>query len=192
MYYSPASNAYRAVNCSSDSFGVSNTTYGLAAYPCRDCPTGMQTSAVLPSSSAYRDPTTGGYTHPKACVTKAGHGYNGRIATKCPVGSYNAAGNYGTCTKCAAGLTTAAEAASQASDCILAAGYGWYNGSIVPCPVGKGDMAWILAQCSPSSCATLKCMPGLFCMHASSPPACTVHNHQTSIWMAAACHHGPW
>lgn len=138
MYFSAASNAYRAVNCDSNSYGVKDLTYGLAAFPCRDCPAGMETSTTAaPSSTFY---TAGsGFTSPMACVTKAGYGYNGRVATKCPAGSYNAGGNYATCTKCAAGLTTADDASLQttSSDCKLGPGYGFHNNAIVPCPIGE-------------------------------------------------------
>jgi len=141
MYFSAASSSYRAVNCETNQYGVANTTYGLAAFPCRDCPAGMQTSTSLTSSNAYYVSDGAGkqgFTSPMACVTKAGYGYNGRVATKCPAGSYNAAGNYGTCTKCAVGLSTQDNADSQVSsaNCTLAIGYGFHDNAIVPCPVG--------------------------------------------------------
>lgn len=97
MYFSAATGLFMAVNCSSNNYGVSNITYGLAAYPCRDCPAGMQTSTSLITSAAFK--SDHGFTSPMACVTQMGYGYNGRVATKCPAGSYNDAGNYGTCTK---------------------------------------------------------------------------------------------
>lgn len=141
MYYSPASKQYSAVNCSSNSYGVANTTYGLGAYPCRDCPAGMQTSTSLPSSAAFyfSEGDVAGFTNPMACVTKPGYGYNGRVATACPAGSYNAAGNYGTCTKCAAGFSTPANPEQQVSvdNCAVAQGYGLHDNAIVPCPVGE-------------------------------------------------------
>lgn len=141
MYYSPASKQYSAVNCSSNSYGVANTTYGLGAYPCRDCPAGMQTSVSLPSSAAFyfSEGDVAGFTNPMACVTKPGYGYNGRVATACPAGSYNAAGNYGTCTKCAAGFSTPANPEQQVSvdNCAVAQGFGLADGAIVPCPVGE-------------------------------------------------------
>lgn len=141
MYFSAASNTYRAVNCDTNNYGVANITTGLAAYPCRDCPAGMMTSNSLAPSSNYYVSDSGkqGFTNPLACVTKAGYGYNGRVATKCPAGSYNAAGNYGTCTKCASGLSTVDDADNQvsASNCTLAVGYGFHDNAIVPCPVGE-------------------------------------------------------
>lgn len=141
MYFSAASNAYRGVNCDTNNYGVANTTYGLAAFPCRDCPSGMQTSTDLTNSNRYYVSDAGkqGFTSPMACVTQAGYGYNGRLATKCPAGSYNAAGNYNTCTKCIAGLTTADNATLQvtSADCGVAPGFGSYDGAIVPCPVGE-------------------------------------------------------
>jgi len=137
MYFSVATNAYRAVNCSSDNFGVANTTYGLAAYPCRDCPAGMQTSTSLPTSAAYY--VSHGFTNPMACVTKPGYGYDGRVANKCPPGSYNAEGNYNTCTQCPTGLSTPDDAGSQVSEanCTLTVGYGFHGSTIMPCPMGK-------------------------------------------------------
>jgi hypothetical protein len=135
MYYSAATSAYRAVNCSSNNYGVANATFGLAAYPCRNCPAGMETSAT--ASAAYL--AANGYVNPLACVTKAGYGWNGRVANKCPAGSYNAAGNYGTCTQCAPGLSTVDDAAVQidSTACKVAQGYGYYNNQVVPCPVGE-------------------------------------------------------
>ncbi len=97
MYFSAATGNFMAVNCSNNNYGVSNITYGLAAYPCRDCAQGMQTRADLPTSAAFLAPN--GFTSPMACVTQKGFGYNGRVASKCPAGSYNNEGNYGTCTK---------------------------------------------------------------------------------------------
>ena len=137
MYFSPATSKYTAVNCETNNYGVANTTYGLAAYPCRDCPAGMQTSASLSASAAFK--SANGFTSPMACVTKAGYGYNGRVATKCAAGSYNADGNYGTCTQCPVGYSTPDAAASQVaqSDCTIAVGYGFYNNAVIPCPVGE-------------------------------------------------------
>lgn len=144
MYYSAASATYKGVNCDTNNYGVANKTYGLAAFPCRDCPAGMQTSTSLPNSALYwstdgATPVRQGFTSPMACVTKAGYGYNGRVANKCAAGSYNAAGNYGTCTQCAPGLSTPDDAASQvsASNCTVAKGYGFYDGAVQPCPVGE-------------------------------------------------------
>jgi hypothetical protein len=142
MYFSPASKQYSAVNCSNNSYGVANITYGLGAYPCRECPAGMQTSVSLPNSFAFyfSEGDVAGFTNPMACVTKPGYGYNGRVATACPAGSYNDAGNYGTCTKCLAGFSTPANPEQQVSgaNCAVAQGYGFHDGAIVPCPVGEG------------------------------------------------------
>lgn len=146
MYFSPATNTYTAVNCDSDSYGVTETTYGLAAHPCRSCPAGMQTSTSLPNSAAcYASHGNGtqGFTSPLACVTNAGYGYNGRAATKCPAGSYNAAGNYETCTQCPAGLSTPDDAAQQVSEanCVLGVGYGFHDNTTVACPVGESGLS---------------------------------------------------
>lgn len=132
---------FRALNCDNDSYGVSNTTYGLSSSPCRHCPSGMVTNISLPNSNAYWvvDGSAQGFTSPMACVTQAGYGYNGRVASRCPVGTYNPAGSYGTCTPCPAGLTTLDNAADQAeaAHCILAVGYGFHHNAIVPCPIGR-------------------------------------------------------
>jgi len=147
MYFSVSSNTYRAANCDTNSYGVSSITYGLSAYPCRDCPAGMQTSTSLPNSAAYyvsNGAGKQGFTSPMACVTKPGYGYNGRFATKCPAGSYNAAGNYDTCSQCPTGLSTPDDVNRQLSqaDCTLAVGYGFHDNTIVPCPVGTWPLWW--------------------------------------------------
>ncbi len=176
MYFSPATNKYTAVNCASDNYGVSNTTYGLAAYPCRDCPAGMQTMATAPSSNYKSD---NGYTSPAACVTKAGFGYNGRVATQCPVGSYNSAGNYGTCTQCPAGYTTNANATEQVaqSDCKVAAGYGYYNGAVIPCPVGECHVLTATADISVCDLAGSK-----FCSWLAPAPSSTRQQSATTCF----------
>jgi hypothetical protein len=138
MYFSPATSKYTGVKCEKDNYGVTDTTYGLAAYPCRDCPAGMVTTTSAPSSPYKKD---NGYNSPLACVTKVGYGYNGRVAAQCPVGSYNAGGNYLTCDKCPVGTTTVSDPNSQKTDadCKVAPGYGpsGTNGAIIPCPVGE-------------------------------------------------------
>jgi hypothetical protein len=141
MYFSSASGTFKGVNCATNNYGAASATFGLAALPCRDCPAGMQTSVGLTSSALYWA-TDGagsqGFTSPMACVTKPGFGYNGRVANKCPAGSYNAEGNYGTCTKCPVGLSTPNTAADQVSlsNCTVAKGYGYANNVVQPCPVG--------------------------------------------------------
>jgi hypothetical protein len=37
LYYTALTKSYRAKNCLVNSYGVSNTTYGLTPSPCRDC-----------------------------------------------------------------------------------------------------------------------------------------------------------
>lgn len=38
MYFSTATNAFYAVNCTDgNNYGMVNKTYGLAAHPCRNC-----------------------------------------------------------------------------------------------------------------------------------------------------------
>lgn len=97
MFYSPVTDSYWAVNCDSNNYGVFNKTSGLSAFPCKPCPAGMQARTDLTASLKYWA-TDGsgrqGFTHPLACVTQKGHGYNGRVGVKCAVGSYNEEGNY--------------------------------------------------------------------------------------------------
>jgi len=145
MYYSPASQAFYASNCDFNNYGAPNITYGLSAFPCRDCSVGMVANTVYAGSAAYfrvdnnTSPARGGFVSPMACVTQPGFGYNGRTASKCPVGTYNPPGTLTSCAKCAFGLSTRDDAESQVSagNCTLAAGFGFHSNSIVPCPIGK-------------------------------------------------------
>lgn len=135
MYYNPTTKTYKVVNCAVDSYGVKTKTYGLGGYACRQCPTNMQASAAA-SPSAYV--ATDGNTDPLACVTIDGFGYNGRIATQCPIDSWNPAKNRETCKKCGYGLVTDGTAAHQiaATDCGIAPGFGYNNSVVQPCPIG--------------------------------------------------------
>lgn len=142
MYYSAVTNSYTAVNCDTNSYGVGSIRAGLAANPCMACPSGMHTSLDLPASAAYWASDGAGkqgFTSPLACVTRAGHGYNGFSAARCPVGSFNAAGNYQPCSRCPVGLTTLDNPAAQVSqdNCTLAPGYGTYGSTILACPLGE-------------------------------------------------------
>lgn len=89
MYYSVVSHSYMAVNCDSNSHGVAGITIGLAVNPCRKCPANMQTSLDLPASAAHwasDGAGNQGFISQLACVTVAGHGYNGMGTSKCPAG----------------------------------------------------------------------------------------------------------
>lgn len=145
MYFSPASSAFYASNCDSNNYGAPNTTYGLSAFPCRDCSVGMVANTVYASSAAYfrvdnnTSPPRGGFISPMACVTRPGFGFNGRTASKCPVGTYNPPGTLTSCAKCPYGLSTRDDPESQVSagNCTLAAGFGFHSNSVVPCPIGE-------------------------------------------------------
>lgn len=147
MTYSPSSGKYTATWCASSSYGATSIMYGLSATPCNFCAIGMETRRDLVDKDAtYKafysadSATTGGFTSPLACVTKAGYGYDGRIANKCLVGSYNAGGNYKACTSCGVtGLTTLDDASKQTSqaDCGISVGYGRHDGAIQACPLGE-------------------------------------------------------
>lgn len=93
---------YRGVNCASDNFGAANKTYGLAIFPCRDCPANMVTSKSLTpeywsNTTAPDNTAQTGFTNSKACLTKPGYGYDGRGGTICPIGQYNPGGNVNNC-----------------------------------------------------------------------------------------------
>lgn len=108
MYYSRLSGEFRGVNCDHNNYGVANTSHGRAPRPCRPCRPGMTATDALPSSAAYlaldnSTPALGGFTSALACVTKAGHGYNGWYAPQCGQGLYNSGGNYQNCTQCPTG-----------------------------------------------------------------------------------------
>lgn len=138
MFYNPLQDKFVAMNCDLDNYGVANKTAGLSAFPCKQCPAGLQARQTLPNSAKYYA-TQGdkqGFTHPLACVTKKGHGYNG---IKCAPGSYNDEGNYGDCKQCPMGMTTANDAALQVTegDCVLDGGFGVYGGVKSECPVGE-------------------------------------------------------
>lgn len=141
MLFNAATGAFRAVNCDFNSYGVSNVTYGLAVLPCRDCPAGMLTNASVPSSAAYWASDGAGrqgFTSPLACITRAGWGWNGRTASKCPAGSYSP-GGLASCTPCPEWGSTPDDASAQVdlANCTLTVGYGFHDNAIVPCPVGR-------------------------------------------------------
>jgi hypothetical protein len=101
MYYvtSATGFVYKARNCGAgsgavaNSYGVNaNQVFGLAQMPCKICPTGTEVTANAEKIALYR--ATKGFFNPLACVTKAGYGWDGRVATQCPKGWYNAADNY--------------------------------------------------------------------------------------------------
>jgi hypothetical protein len=103
MYYvtSPTGFVYKARECGSgnagavaNSYGVNAAkVFGLAQMPCKICPAG-----TVVTTDATKQLTTkvtgGGYYHPLACVTQVGYGWDGRVATQCPRGWYNAGDNY--------------------------------------------------------------------------------------------------
>lgn len=79
----------------------------------------MHTNLSLSNSSAYfvqHPDGSQGFTSIKACVTRAGYGFDGERAIKCPVGWWNAPGNYEGCTQCPPHLITANNPSQQASE----------------------------------------------------------------------------
>ena len=110
----------------------------------RPCPSGMvasNDSALYPNSSSYwadNGDGTRGFTSERACVTQDGYGYSARIASPCPVGTYNPRDTYSSCSTCLTGLTTSGVGAGRTiADCGLAAGYGFHSGAVTACPLGK-------------------------------------------------------
>lgn len=77
LYYEILTKTWRAKNCEANSYGVTNTTYGLTPSPCRTCPTGLVASNTpeFNTSVQYyvKDATgAGGFADERACVTKPG------------------------------------------------------------------------------------------------------------------------
>lgn len=136
---------YKAVWCDANTYGVAADKFGLEAAPCTACPNNME--AIKPASGpkaffAYAAGATagdGGFTDPKACLTKVGHGYDGRISYKCAPGWCNPGNNREACKQCPYGLTTSDIATQQASEanCGIAPGFGFHDNAIVPCPIGE-------------------------------------------------------
>lgn len=181
-YQTPAG-AYYAISCSSNNYGVAGTTYGLNTNPCRDCPSGMQTEGTAPSIN-FVDADTAGYYDPKACVTKAGFGYNGRIATACQQGYYNGGSNYDQCTACPYGTTTVVGTPgtdqNELADCFIAPGFGKEDGVIRVCPVGtfqdviRSDSADNSATCKVCTTGTTTTEEGANQAESSSCNVCAV------------------
>lgn len=103
MYYvaSGTSMVYKARDCGkgttpvANSYGVSSAkVYGLAQTPCKLCPAGMKVDDTLTDVTYVTYKTTNGFFDPLACVTLPGYGYDGRVATQCAKGWYNAGNNY--------------------------------------------------------------------------------------------------
>jgi hypothetical protein len=78
LYFEALQNTWRAKNCTSNTYGVSDTTYGLDPSPCSSCPAGTTASLTFSNSRQYHvvnEDGTGGFTHERACVTKPGGDY---------------------------------------------------------------------------------------------------------------------
>jgi hypothetical protein len=77
LYFNTLTNTWRAKNCESNSYGMSNKTYGLSPAACRDCPTGQvaTTAAGYPTSASFfvdNGDGTKGFISVKACVNQPG------------------------------------------------------------------------------------------------------------------------
>jgi hypothetical protein len=77
LYYEAISKTWRAKDCTADVYGVSNTTYGLSASPCKPCPAGTTASNTAAFSNSARFYVhnmdgSGGFNSVDACVTQPG------------------------------------------------------------------------------------------------------------------------
>lgn len=77
LYFETISQTWRAKDCTTDSYGVSNTTYGLTASPCKPCPTGTiaaNTAAFNNSAQHFMRNAdgSGGFNSESACVMRPG------------------------------------------------------------------------------------------------------------------------
>jgi hypothetical protein len=144
------SGKFKAIWCDNNNYGAASQRFGLEAAPCTACPYNMVTIKPTGSPPASDGPPfysdtdgneggDGGFVDPKACVTKVGYGYDGRISYKCPPGWFNEGNNRKACQQCPYGRTTLDNAAKQATetDCGIAPGFGWFEDAIVPCPIGE-------------------------------------------------------
>lgn len=100
MYYvaNGTTKGYKARDCGitggvANSYGVTgDKVYGLAQTPCKLCPAGTQVDGTQSPSSDLL--ATKGFYGPLACVTKAGYGWDGRVASLCAKGWFNPGNNY--------------------------------------------------------------------------------------------------
>lgn len=183
---------YKARNCGAgtdnvaNSYGVYADTFGLAQTPCKLCPAGTVVDSDNPPSKGFLAAGQGFYD-PQACVTKPGYGYDGRVATLCPKGWYNAGNNYLACTQCGYGLTTGTPSDSAlkttADNCLAAAGFGEYYSKMQLCPAGtfaatdraRGlcttclDNSWTAEEGSDAASDCSVCAPGYGAIPGSNP-----------------------
>lgn len=133
---------YTAVECSNNTYGVANRTYGLQSTPCKPCQRNLIT--LQPASTNYTQ-----------CVNPAGFGYSPGGATVCAPGTYTTQGSMQGCTACPAGRTTADNSTLQTAitDCYVMPGYGVYNGT-------NGTSPWdFTTPAAPAGKANLTVMP---------------------------------
>ncbi|KAF8057265.1 hypothetical protein HT031_006073 [Scenedesmus sp. PABB004] len=126
---SSATPTYRAVNCTGNTFGALNRTYGLDAKPCTSCPAGTSTAAASPSlRSSF------GYISPDACAVPAGTGMTGAVALPCAKGTWNdgTTDPADRCKTCPTGTTTASSSSTSSDSCnLLSAGYEYVSPSTI-------------------------------------------------------------
>jgi hypothetical protein len=84
LYYQTITRTYRAVDCTSNSYGVANKMYGLTPAPCKACPTNLVAvrNASYPTSASFYTTNadgSGGFTSVRACVTVAGAASGSRL-----------------------------------------------------------------------------------------------------------------
>lgn len=75
LYYETITQTWRAKDCRTNNYGVDNSTFGLQAAPCKDCPSGTVAATSLTMSAQHYTENadgTGGFDDEMACVTKPG------------------------------------------------------------------------------------------------------------------------
>ncbi|WIA36543.1 hypothetical protein OEZ86_007835 [Tetradesmus obliquus] len=117
---------YTAVECSNNTYGVANITYGLQSTPCKPCQRNLIT--LQPASTNY--------THGLSDAAKAN-----LTVMPCPVGYYGKGGALDSkCVQCNGSRTTQGEMSSSIDSCDrCAAGYEYdtATSSCTACPAGK-------------------------------------------------------
>lgn len=156
---------YYARNCDSNSYGVPAISYGFTLFACRECPDNLVASTDkvnYPNSASYfvdNGDGAKGFIDTRACVTKAGYGYDSRRSNPCRAGTYNDKDNYDICKSCPYGTSTAgAGLGVTVADCKVAPGFGFHTGQLQKCPLG--ELLNILPVCTGRSTCSL-------CAHAT-------------------------
>jgi hypothetical protein len=87
MTLNRATGLFTANECPKDTYGSSETTYGLMFIPCKPCAKGLLTTGA-------------GMTSADDCVNPPGYGWDGFVANVCPAGFHSASGKMLRCEAC--------------------------------------------------------------------------------------------